>query len=115
MTKYYITLDKIYKLDELTRSEFFGKGNYIAVSKYPNSNVILDRHLLSNFYWNGNIKLYNFYEELIKLCDKPDLTIYLYATPETRYNRLKERNINDFDLNDPTVLVDDMKMKDLIK
>jgi len=64
---------------------------------------------LSNFYWNGNIKLYNFYEELIKLCGKPDLTIYLYATPETRYNRLKERNINDFDLNDPTVLVDDMK------
>lgn len=106
--KYYKTLNTIYKKDELARSEFFAKGNFIAVTKYPNSNVVLDRHLLSNFYWNANNKLYDFYDKLIELCGKPDLTIYLYATPETRYNRLKERNINDIDLNDPTVLVDDM-------
>lgn len=96
-------LEMVYKSNELTRSKFFGKGNYIAVTKYPDSNVVLDRHLASNFYWNANKNLYGYYEELIQMCGKPDITIYLDATPQTRYMRLKYRNLNDFDLNDPTI------------
>ena len=103
---YYETLDMIYKSNELSRCKFFGKGNLIAVTKYPNSNVVLDRHLASNFYWNATKKHYQFFEELIKICGKPDLTIYLDASPQTRYKRLKQRNIKDFDLYDNTIFAD---------
>ena len=106
---YFEALDMIYKSNELSRSKFFGKGNFLAVTKYPNSNIVLDRHLASNYYWNGNKKLYNFYKELIKICGKPDLTIYLDATPQTRYKRLKKRNFNDFDLNDPTIFTNGLE------
>jgi len=107
--KYYEALDMIYKSNDLTRSKFFGKGNYIAVTKFPNNNVVLDRHIASNFYWNANEKLYKFYDELIKLCGKPDITIYLDATPQTRYKRLKQRNLNDFDLCDPTIFANGLE------
>ena len=104
--RYYETLDMIYKSDDITRSKFFAKGNCIAVTKYPNNNIVLDRHLASNYYWNANKKLDKFFEELIKVCGKPDITIYLDATPQTRYKRLKARNLRDFDLNDQTIFAD---------
>jgi len=104
--EYYETLEMIYKTDALTRTKFFGQGNIIAVTKYPNSNIVLDRHLASNYYWNGNKNLYSYYEELIRQCGKPDITIFLYATPRTRYKRLKQRNWKDLDLKDSTIFED---------
>ena len=104
--EFYETLDKIYRSDEKTRSQFFGTGNLIAVTRYPNSNIVIDRHLASNYYWNGNKSLNKYYSELIKLCGKPDITIYLHATPKTRYLRLKKRNLNDLDLKDSTIFAD---------
>ena len=103
---YYETLEMIYQTNQVTRSKFFGKGNQIAVTRYPGSDIVLDRHLASNYYWNGNPKLYNYYEQLISICGKPDITIYLYATPKTRYQRLKKRNWKDFDLKDSTIFED---------
>lgn len=105
--KFYQTLDEIYKLDEESRTIFFGKGNIIAVTKYPEKDIVIDRHLVSNYYWNGNKELYNYYDDLIKKCGKPDITIYLYASPEVRYQRLKERNSNDIDLYDLSVFEDE--------
>ena len=100
--EFYKTLDKIYKSDEKTRSQFFGIGNLIAVTRYPNSNVVIDRHIASNYYWNGNSSLSSYFSELIEICGKPDITIYLHATPKTRFLRLKTRNTNDLDLKDLT-------------
>lgn len=107
--KFYQTLDRIYELDEASRTIFFGKGNLIAVTKYPEKDIVIDRHLVSNYYWNGSKKLYNYYDELIKTCGKPDITIYLYASPKERYKRLKERNQNDLDLSDQTVFEDELE------
>ena len=64
--KYYETLDMIYQTDEATRTRFFGNGNIIAVTKFPNQDIVLDRHLASNYYWNGNLELHYYYQKLIE-------------------------------------------------
>ncbi len=48
--EFYKYLDVIYKRSSKERSIYFGKGNVIASKKYPNKNVVLDRHLGSNYY-----------------------------------------------------------------
>ena len=67
--------------------------------------IILDRYLVSNYYWNYSSNLDEIYDILVKECS-PDLTILLYATSETRYKRLYKRNPHDIDLLDPTVFED---------
>lgn len=107
--RYYETLEMIYQTDDITRTKFFGKGNIIAVTKFPNQDIVLDRHLASNYYWNGNSELDEHYRQLIDKCGKPDITIFLYATPFTRYKRLRKRNMNDVDLKDSTIFADGTK------
>ena len=102
------TLEEIYNSTSLVRTAFFGLGNIVAVNKYKNENIILDRHLVSNYYWNNSEGLDVIYDSLVESC-KPDLTILLYATPKTRYERLSKRNKYDIDLLDPSVFDDGME------
>lgn len=104
--KFKKKLEKVYKMDDKSRSIFFGKGNLLAIKRFKNKNIVLDRHLVSNYYWNGNDDLKLYFINLIKLCGKPDITIYLYASPAVRYERLKVRDSNDLDLSDSTVFDD---------
>lgn len=67
-------------------------------------NVVVDRHLLSTYYWDSN-------EQNSKLFDIatygqaiPDLTIVLYADIDTRISRIKSRNAEDEDLTEKMVL-----------
>ena len=99
-------LDRIYKKGCRERSEYFGEGNRIAVTRYPGENIVLDRHLASNYYWNGNKKLYRFYDNLVEECGTPDLTIFLYATPKERLKRLRRRNPMDIDIFDKSIFDD---------
>jgi len=101
------TLEEVYNSTSLVRTAFFGLGNIVAVNKYKNENIILDRHLVSNYYWNNSEGLDAIYDSLVESC-KPDLTILLYATPKTRYERLSKRNKYDIDLLDPSVFDDGM-------
>lgn len=110
-TKYFFNekdfnkiLEEIYNSNALVRTTFFGLGNILAVNKYD-GNIILDRHLVSNYYWNSGSNLDAIYDILVKEC-APDLTILLYATSSTRYKRLSKRNPHDIDLLDPTVFED---------
>jgi dTMP kinase len=99
-------LQKIYKSDNKIRSTFFGAGNLLAVTKFRGRNIVLDRHFASNYFWNGDICLDKYFEELIRVCGKPDITIFLHATPQTRYKRLLKRDRNDLDLHDDSILLD---------
>ena len=65
-----------------------------------NENVVIDRHLVSNYYWNGNEESNPIFEAIIKTSGVPDLTILLYATPQTRMDRLRKRNKDDPDIDD---------------
>lgn len=92
--------EKIYKLpDNSIKGWFFGFGNILATQNVGRG-VIIDRHLLSNYFWNGNDNNNGMYNELISITGKPDLTIVLYAGVEERMKRIHKRNITDRDLND---------------
>ena len=91
----------IYKLDdEILKAWFFGMGNLYTFIKYKDRDLIVDRHFASNYFWNGSDRSKNIFKNMIDLVGKPDLTILLYATIETRLKRIYERNSNDYDLAD---------------
>ena len=43
---------KIYLLDDNLKALFFGFGNLLAM-KIGKHNIILDKHVLSTYFWNG--------------------------------------------------------------
>lgn len=77
---------------------YLALGDIYALEKYKNENIVLDRHILLNYYWNGNETSEKIFNTQIELFGKPDLTIVLYASPEIRMKRIKSRNPNDPDL-----------------
>lgn len=92
--------EKIYKFpDNTIKGWFFGFGNILA-SQNVGKGVIIDRHLLSNYFWNGNDNNKGMYKELISITGKPDLTIVLYAGVEERMKRIRKRSSTDRDLED---------------
>lgn len=77
--------NKIYDIsDERIKALFFGFGNILAIKNNINKNVILDRHILSTYFWNG----YNQTEEVFNIINsiniQPSLTIILYSDIEHR-------------------------------
>lgn len=77
---------------------FFGLGHLLAVSGEENQNVILDRHILSTYFWDGNENNQHVFQSLVNCGVLPDLTIILYANVETRINRIRARDSKDEDL-----------------
>lgn len=92
--------------DNMIKSWFFSLGNLYVSRMYKDKNVVIDRHLVSNYYWNGDLESESIFSTLIEISGIPDLTIILYATPKTRFERLRKRNIKDPDLNDPDKMDD---------
>lgn len=103
---FYSKLKEVYGSSDDVRSRFFGQGNYIASNMFLDNNVVYDRHLASNYYWNGTKKQKRYFDELVRVCGKPDITLFLYASPTERYKRLQKRNAKDIDLKDPKVFDD---------
>lgn len=92
--------------DNMIKSWFFSLGNLYAARMYQNENIVIDRHLVSNYYWNGDLESEPIFKALIEVSGVPDLTIILYATPKTRIERLRKRNCEDPDLSDPDKMDD---------
>lgn len=76
---------------------FYGLGNIFLVSEFKDKDIITDRHLVSNYFWNSTENNDELFKYLIKITGKPDLTILIYATPEVRRNRILKRNAGDPD------------------
>jgi transcription elongation GreA/GreB family factor len=87
--------------DNFVKSWYFSLGNIFVARMFKNKNVVIDRHLVSNYYWNADTECEPIFDALIGVSGVPELTILLYASPKTRMARLKKRNINDPDLEDP--------------
>lgn len=85
-----------------TTAWFFSLGN--IVSRYFSEDVIVDRHILSTYYWDS----VNTDEKVFELMATgeviPDITFILYSGIETRINRMKARNKNDSDLKESRTL-----------
>lgn len=99
--------NRLYDVDDpVIRSWFFGLGNLVCFRKFKDQGFVVDRHFVSNYFWNGSDESHRVYESMINIIGVPDLTILLYATPETRLERLIKRDPNDKDITDPEKKVD---------
>jgi dTMP kinase len=97
----------IYDIDDpVIKSWFFGLGNLLTVRKFGDSNLIIDRHFASNYFWNGSSESEIVFQTMKEIIGVPDITIVLYATVNTRIERLKKRNPEDKDIFDPEKRVD---------
>ena len=116
--KQYLEISKnvIKYNNSLLTSLFLSIGDNFALHYFKNKNVILDRHRLLNYFWNGNAETEQIFDFSIKYFSKPDLTILLDASPSVRLERLKERNPKDKDLlNEALLSADNQKIKDFLK
>lgn len=85
---------------------YLALGDIYVLEQYKNDNIVLDRHILLNYYWNGNDESEEIFNTQIKMFGKPDLTIILYASPEVRMRRILNRNPNDPDLQNKSMMKD---------
>lgn len=92
--------------DSIVKSWYFSLGDIYVARMFADQDVVIDRHLVSNYYWNGDYESELIFKTLIEASGTPDLTILLYATPKTRMERLKKRNEDDPDLSDPDKMDD---------
>lgn len=91
--------DKIFNFDDVRiKAWYLSLGDIYALKHYKNENIVMDRHILLNYFWNGNENSEDIFETQINLFGRPDLTIILYANPNIRMKRISERNPNDPDL-----------------
>ena len=92
--------------DSIVKSWYFSLGDIYVARMFADQDVVIDRHLVSNYYWNGNYESELIFKTLIETSGTPDLTILLYATPKTRMERLRKRDSEDPDLSDPDKMDD---------
>ena len=92
--------------DNFVKSWYFSLGNLYIARMFRDKNIVIDRHLISNYYWNADSETDLIFKTLIEVSGVPDLTIILYATPSTRMERLKHRDPDDKDLMDPDKMDD---------
>jgi len=110
-------LNKIFDYDdERIKAWTLALGEIYVLSQYKNKNVVLDRHTLLNYYWNGTDKSIDIFKLEKDWFGVPDLTIILYASPSIRIERMKKRDLNDPDLLDSYKLNDGYnKLEDFVK
>lgn len=110
-------LRKMYDLkDPVIKSWMIGLGNLYSCRQFKDKNIVLDRHLVSNYFWNGEEESNPVFKTMIDLMGMPDMTILLYASPQTRRKRLYLRDKNDRDLSDPEIWVEGYdKMKKFLE
>lgn len=82
---------------------FFSLGN--IVTRDFGENVIVDRHILSTYFWDYNEKNQSIFDAMLDNNNViPDMTIILYSSVKTRIERIKKRNKNDRDLTSSKLL-----------
>lgn len=94
--------NRMYDIDDnVLKSWYIALGNIYVARMFKDEDIVIDRHLVSNYYWNGSIDSDPVFRALIETSGTPDLTILLYATSKTRMERIAKRDKNDPDLDDP--------------
>ena len=84
--------------DDRIKAWYLALGDMYVLSQYKDKNVVLDRHILLNYFWNGNKNTEEIFKLLRNYFGKPDLVILLYADIDVRMERIRKRNPNDADL-----------------
>ncbi|MBP5684498.1 MAG: AAA family ATPase [Bacilli bacterium] len=87
--------DKIKDYDDVRTLLFMSSLAYVTKE---DKNVIYDRFILSEYYYDGTKDTFSWFDNYCKTEVLPDLTIILYASDQVRRERLQKRNMNDPDL-----------------
>ena len=95
---YMEVINRVNHMESRFRARFYGLGNYLVSSIAKAGNVVTDRHLVSNYYWNC-AEDEEYFKWLVKECAIPDMTFILYVSATERRKRIAERNPDDPDLN----------------
>ncbi len=83
--------------NSIVRTWLYAFANLFNLVHYD-CDLIIDRHCLTTFYYNGDDDSKDIYKYMQKYMGKPDLVIILRATEATRRSRICKRDINDPDL-----------------
>lgn len=93
--------------NDILRAWLCSLGNIYTATQVEEKDIIIDRHILSNFQQNGTKENVKMYQTLVELIGMPDMSVILYASPEVRLNRIYRRNKEDKDLKDSSISVDE--------
>ena len=93
--------------NDVLRAWLCSLGNIYTATQVKDKDIVVDRHILSNFQQNGTRENVDIYKTLIELIGMPDMSVILYASPEVRLQRIYSRNKADKDLNDSAIKVDE--------
>ena len=98
LENYMVISKKINNIDNKEiRALFYGIGNIYASKLQESANIVTDRHLVSNYFWNGTQDR-RFFDYLVSICGKPDLTVLLYSKETERAKRIINRGGDTSDL-----------------
>ena len=95
--------------NDILRAWLCSLGNIYTATQVKDKNIVVDRHILSNFQQNGTRENIEIYKTLLSLIGVPDMSVILYASPEVRLQRIYTRNKNDRDLQDEAIKADGYK------
>lgn len=99
MSNYIDIRDKVNKdPNRVFTSWFYGLGNIYLNTRFGSSNIITDRHIVSNYAWSGLEENKDIFELVLKKIGTPNITIILYSKPEVIKKRMMIRDENDTDL-----------------
>lgn len=93
--------------NDILRGWLCSLGNIYTATQ--DGDIVVDRHLLSNFQQNGTKENARIFQTLVESIGVPDISIILYASPKVRLNRIYNRNKNDKDLSDKSIRIDEYK------
>lgn len=85
-------------LDRNFTAWYYGLNNLYLYDRFKDTNIVTDRHIVSNYCWSGTNYNMDIYDLILKKIGKPTITIILYANSETIKNRLISRDPHDSDL-----------------
>lgn len=91
--------------DDVIKTWLTGLGNLYCFRKNKDKNIIVDRHIASNYVWNGSEETEKIFGLLNEYMPKPDMTIILYASSKVRMQRIYNRDKNDRDLKDDSIKI----------
>lgn len=94
---YMNVISNVNKMEPDFRARFYGLGNYLVSKKAKERDIVTDRHLVSNYYWNC-VDDEHYFNMLVNECGVPDITFVLYVSADERKRRIAKRNLNDPDL-----------------
>lgn len=93
-------VEKLYsEYSKKMQAMYYLMGFLSTLEDSKRNNIILDRGLLSTYYFSYDEETRYLFDSLIQNNGKPDLNIILFASIEERIKRIRDRNSLDIDLN----------------